>query len=109
MLRGYENDSFLSERQSLGDGLQQAKDENRLTNPRLVRSVRLRADVGSSVRSDRAIESGKDSLDKSVVQHLHDRLPGGDVRSRELPLQFDLGCNLLRTAILEEMGSAANH
>lgn len=38
------------------------------TNPKLVGSLRLCADVGSGVRSDRMLKSRKDSFDKSVVR-----------------------------------------
>jgi hypothetical protein len=69
-----------------------------------VRSVRLRLStrVGSCVRSNCAIESGKYRLDKRVVQHLRDRLPGGAARTREFSREVDLGCDLLGAGILEE-------
>jgi len=71
--------------------------------------VRLAADVGNCVRSDCAIESGKYRLNKRIMQHLHERLPGGDFGPREFALQVDLGCDLLRAAILEKMRGATNH
>ena len=81
-----------------------------MTNPRgLVHSVRLCGDVGSGVSPDRTIKAGKNRLDERIVQHLHDRLPGGDVRPREFAFQVDLSCDLLRVAILEKMGGAADH
>ena len=71
--------------------------------------MRLSAGVGSCVRSDRAIESGKYRLDKRIMEHLRDRLPGGDVRTRKFSREIDLGCYLLGAGILEEMRGAPNH
>jgi hypothetical protein len=44
----------------------------------LARSLGPGAGVGNRLRTDSTIESGKYRLDKRVVQHLPNRLPGGD-------------------------------
>jgi MerR family transcriptional regulator/heat shock protein HspR len=56
-----------------------------------------------------AIESGKYRLNKRIMEHLHDRLPGGDVWICEFSREIDLGCDLLGAGILEEMRGTANH
>jgi hypothetical protein len=43
------------------------------------------------------------------MQHLDDRLPGGDTWTREFSREVDLSCDLLGAGILEEMRRAANH
>jgi hypothetical protein len=67
------------------------------------------AGVGSCVRADSAIKSGKYRLDERIMQHFRDRLPSGDVRAREFSREVDLSRDLLSAGILEEMRGAANH
>jgi hypothetical protein len=69
----------------------------------------LSAGIKHNVRWDCAIESGKYRLDKGTMQNLHDRLPGGDTRTREFSREVDLSCDLLSAGILEKMRGAANH
>ena len=59
--------------------------------------------------TDLSVESGQYRLDERVSQSFYDGLPYADIRTCQSPVEIDVGRNLLRICVFQQMSRGSCH